>query len=370
MFNQLIKPTSSDGRELFVQALKTDHLPIIIYGTGTIGTHIFKYLQTQNIEISGFCVDTQYLSSNTSFHSIPIYASSQVDSYFERYNIIIGFDINHSTFLSLKEILFKRCNHFYFLPHIDFMPPIEYTFFQENLQRFQQTYFLLNDDLSKQTMVAYINSKLHSLLGCELLDLWQGHQYFTDFIHLPTDEPLVFVDCGAFTGDTLVDFIQFANTNIVKYYAFEPDPVNRLKLAETIEHEQSTYVEIVPKGTWSKKTTLSFNISGNSASCINENGNTTIEVTSIDDVINDEFVSFIKMDVEGSEFESLKGARNTILQHMPILAICVYHKPEDLITIPQYIASFETAEKKYTFYLRHHSALLNETVLYAIPIAK
>lgn len=90
----------------------------------------------------------------------------------------------------------------------------------------------------------------------------------------------------------------------------------------------------------------------------------------MDEVIKDNFVSFIKMDIEGSELETLKGAENTILKNMPILAICVYHKPEDLITIPQYISSLQTSTQKYSFYLRHHSYMLTETVLYAIPAHK
>lgn len=71
----------------------------------------------------------------------------------------------------------------------------------------------------------------------------------------------------------------------------------------------------------------------------------------------------IKMDIEGSELKALKGAALTIKEHHPILAVCVYHKKEDLVTIPQYIKSLCP---KYRLYLRNYSRYSQELVLYAV----
>ena len=95
---------------------------------------------------------------------------------------------------------------------------------------------------------------------------------------------------------------------------------------------------------------------------------TKISVTSIDTVCKNENVSYIKMDIEGSELEALKGAKATIERCKPKLAICVYHKKEDLITIPQYIRSGTSVGKDYKFYLRYHGVTPCELVLYAIPV--
>jgi hypothetical protein len=70
------------------------------------------------------------------------------------------------------------------------------------------------------------------------------------------------------------------------------------------------------------------------------------------------------MDVEGAEKEALLGARKTIQNEKPALAVCVYHKFDDLYVIPDLIQSFGV---KYKYYLRHYTLGLAETVLYAVP---
>lgn len=83
----------------------------------------------------------------------------------------------------------------------------------------------------------------------------------------------------------------------------------------------------------------------------------------MDDVV-DEKVTFIKMDIEGAEYEALLGAKETIQKNKPKLAISIYHKPEDIISIPKLIKSMVP---NYRLYIRHYSNADNETVLYAIP---
>lgn len=79
-------------------------------------------------------------------------------------------------------------------------------------------------------------------------------------------------------------------------------------------------------------------------------------------------ISLIKMDIEGSELKALEGAKNSIKNYMPALAICVYHRTEDLITIPQFIKTFETNQRIYKLFLRKYHIMSNyELVLYAIP---
>ena len=93
-------------------------------------------------------------------------------------------------------------------------------------------------------------------------------------------------------------------------------------------------------------------------------GGIVIPVVAIDDTmdLNDK-VTMIKMDIEGSELEALKGAKKTIQRDKPKLAICIYHKPEDVIEILEYILSLHD---DYKLYIRHYQMSPCETIVYAL----
>ena len=144
-------------------------------------------------------------------------------------------------------------------------------------------------------------------------------------------------------------------------YIWEPDGICRNLCNATLDEIETGY-KVIPKGLWDKPETLKFDMQGNSCSSVSDEGTVTIEVDSIDNII-EEPVTFIKMDIESSEYQALLGAKNMITQHRPKLAIAVYHKPEDLWELPYLIYQLKST---YTFYLRHYSLDSNEIVLYAI----
>ena len=82
---------------------------------------------------------------------------------------------------------------------------------------------------------------------------------------------------------------------------------------------------------------------------------------SIDNVLDGNRASVIKMDIEGAEYKALIGAEKTIRRFHPKLMISIYHKPEDIYEIPNLILSFCS---DYKFYIRHYTSYLWETVLY------
>ena len=96
---------------------------------------------------------------------------------------------------------------------------------------------------------------------------------------------------------------------------------------------------------------------------IDENGLDEICTESIDNILQNEKATFIKMDVEGAELESLKGAEKTIKKYKPKLAIAIYHKEDDILSIPQFILE---CRDDYKFYIRHYTSCNFETVLYAL----
>lgn len=69
----------------------------------------------------------------------------------------------------------------------------------------------------------------------------------------------------------------------------------------------------------------------------------SIPTITIDDYVANNGLSkvdFIKMDIEGAELDALQGARRTIQEKKPKLAVCLYHLPEDPVAIPRLINEF------------------------------
>jgi hypothetical protein len=122
-------------------------------------------------------------------------------------------------------------------------------------------------------------------------------------------------------------------------------------------------IEIIEKGCFSQRDVLYFKDDKGESSYISNEGNVKIEVDAIDNYYTCG-ISYIIMDIEGSELDALKGAKNTIISNKPKLAICCYHRSSDLYTIPQYIKSLNNS---YKLYFRHHTSFSYDFVLYAIP---
>lgn len=187
-----------------------------------------------------------------------------------------------------------------------------------------------------------------------------GKQYFDYFKSESKDE--IFVDAGCYDGSTSIEFTKWCK-GWKKIYAFEANPssANRCK-CRFDEMGIMNKVNLIKKGTWSNKGFLAFNGDDyNAGAMITDCGNIMVETVPIDDVIKGG-VTFIKMDIEGAEYQSLLGALKTIKKYRPKLAICLYHKPEDIIEIPHIILSINP---DYKLAIRHYTTCNWETVLYA-----
>lgn len=188
------------------------------------------------------------------------------------------------------------------------------------------------------------------------------NQYFETPIITPQSNE-VFIDAGCFNCDTSLLFRKWCGGKYEKIYAFEPDPANYRNCQSVIDKERIHNIELLNAGVWSQDDRLQFNSEESSASSFDPVGAISIDVRSIDSVLQGARATFIKLDVEGAELEALKGARETIVKYRPRLAVCVYHKPEDLLELQLYLQSLVP---DYKFYIRHYSNFTIETVLYAV----
>lgn len=237
-------------------------------------------------------------------------------------------------------------------------------YLRDNYHAFNTVYKILADDNSKKVMQNYLNAAVAGEFHDLFMECYEKIPYFGDLLRGKKIDR--FFDCGAFDGDTIHDFVKYIDS-YEKIYAFEPDKDNISKMRRRIQKENLHDVNVIEKGVWSETTALRLMSEGAPNSYISDEGNVTVEVICLDNIY-DEVTnhSLIKMDIEGSEMKALEGAERIIAKKLPYLAICVYHKKEDLITIPQYIESIAGAGT-YRFYLRFQGLGLSELVLVGIP---
>ncbi len=191
-------------------------------------------------------------------------------------------------------------------------------------------------------------------------------QYFLDSLYRINDHE-VFVDCGAYIGDTAEELIR-RNPAFSRLIAIEADPGNFDRLTKwiaTLDASVASRISALNVAVGAKRGQCRFQASGNDGARLATDGNVVVECIPIDDLAAEAGPTFIKMDIEGAELEALEGARRSIQTHRPILSICVYHKQNDLWSIPLFI---HTLVEDYRLFLRPHEVDGKELVCYAVPV--
>jgi len=231
--------------------------------------------------------------------------------------------------------------------------------FQEFIENSKNAIVIISSPLYGREMKQQLIDKGFS----EDFIIFLGTQYF-DLEYFKPQKNEFFIDAGGFDGSSTKCFFKWLRDYEIdgKSIVFEPNPVLYDECKEKLKDYNN--VKIVNKGLWHKNETLKFH-KASFSSHIDSYGEEIIEATSLDEHLKDETepVTFIKMDIEGAELNALKGAEQIIKKYKPKLAICIYHKPEDVWEIPNLLLEFVP---DYKFYIRHYSFSFSETVLYAL----
>jgi len=230
----------------------------------------------------------------------------------------------------------------------------------ENFNKYQSLGSNLADEASRDVLAAVIAYRMdgdpEALSAVVEWDLYGPNQ----LIEYSNDE--VYVDGGAFDGDSIRMFIERVGGHYSRVLGFEPDPVTFKRLKSNFLNEQR--VEPINAGLHKENGTLRFDDAGTRGSILVDSGGIEVPVVDLDGILNGERVSFIKMNIEGAEIDALQGAAESIKQWSPKLAISAYHLPNHLWLIPETIAKIRP---DYKLYFRQHDGGIIETVMFALP---
>lgn len=340
------------------------HAKVYIFGAGEYAVCVKQFLEKYHITIEAFCVDDKFYVKNcliTGTKVVPLsFLEQETDS--SSYNVFYAV-ASPQRIREFRKIKWLEEVYMVFDPFE--LWKYDDKFIQENKKAYSDTLPLWADDKSRKTMIDFLQAKKTGDATNDM-DNCCANTYFNQLTEDAFYRAGAYIDCGAFDGDSVQKYLNSCDKHEL-VYAFEPDENNYKKLVKRFKEDSS--VKCLPYGVWDEDQILHFNNTGDQSACINDEGEgkSSVKCVSIDNIVMDTNVSFIKMDVEGAELRALSGAKHIITRDMPVLAISAYHKIDDLITLPQYIRSLAANGHSYQLYLRHHGCVATELVLYAIP---
>ncbi|MFZ6872709.1 FkbM family methyltransferase [Undibacterium sp. Di27W] len=351
-------------QRILLAQLKTSSKPIIIYGAGVYAYVLKRFLELNGIKIQAAMVDAEYLAQQA-FTDLPVVSTEDYTAQLGDCHVIIGIT-NYPPMLEKLRRLGASDVHVIDIPDYLNMPHafMERQFLIQNSSNFDQAYGLFEDELSRQTYVAAINTKLSENLAhiapCVRLD----NLYFPSSEFSPGDHES-FLDVGGFTGDTIKEFQQIKHGAYDKIISLEPGDKNFQELQQTVADLNIPRVMAIKVGAWHEKTVLRFTTKAmHIDNEISETGTSEIQVDTIDAILQQSgsAVSLIKLDINGAEYNALSGARLSINKYRPNIVVRL-HKKEDFYRLPILLKEIAPDMK---LYLRQRNYMSMMLIMYGI----
>lgn len=349
----MVKDFKNDTWEMFYESLKCKKL--YIWGAGQKGKEIVENFASK-WTIEGF------IDSNNLLEECLGYTVFHPKSFHEepgRCCIMISTNRPGSIACQISQMGITDYYSYYYLNMKEKRYLLQEDIDQEKIEIVKS---LLSDEKSRLLLDQIVEKRKRGFL--DYTDIKEdGDEYFDhDFFSYHEDE--VLVDGGGYDGDTIEEFASFTKNRYKQIYSFEPDQCTGERLESKL-YRYGNKVKFYPYGLYSEGTSLPFCNDNqiHSSHIVNDDtASSTIQCVKLDDIIGNNAVTFIKMDIEGAEIPALYGARNTIFGNKPKLAICIYHKPDDLWEIPLLIHSWIS---EYKLYIRHYGVGYRGTILFA-----
>lgn len=222
---------------------------------------------------------------------------------------------------------------------------------------------IFEDDLSREVFNLLIKYRMkletEYVHNAFVLSQEQGEQDFDNVIVSKLDSINTFFDVGGCDGYTTSKFIEFC-PNYKRIYFFEPDSeLMRISKEKLKKHKN---IEFIEAGVGNENADGFFSPITVGAGVIKENGEIPVKLVKLDDFINDGNC-YVKMDIEGSEFQAILGMEKSIRTYKPVLGISVYHVPGDIHRLINLVMSYNN---KYKVYLRHYTNSYADTIAYFV----
>lgn len=324
----------------------------MLYGVGNGAEKLFACADTYGVDIKAiFSSDDR--QSNQVFHGIKVRRLSEVLEEFPDPIILLAFGTEIGELIDRITELSKRFELYAPDLPVSDGPLVTDGFIRENADRTDRARGLLADEQSRTVfdrVLEYKSSgRIEPLLSCET-----GPEEKQGLIRLGEKEH--FLDLGAYTGDTIDEFLDLTGGKYSEITALEANAKNYAGLVANKGNLER--VRLLNLAAWDKRESVSFaGKNGRNFGILTDvpgkkKSPKSVQCISIDELGIDP--SFVKMDIEGAERQAMEGMRETLNRCRPALQISVYHRTDDFFEIPLLL---EELCPGYRMYLRHHRAL-------------
>lgn len=347
-----------------------ESLHICLFGRGLLGEIFYHILEDMGIKTKCFCDNDPNKWGMSQFENVICLSPEQLKEKYKQENMLVIASLGavNEVYEQLKkmgvsniikhpfDLLYEWTNNWMNVSK------------KEILDGVGSLFDILADEQSKK--IAYYKVSSLFKITEELNELSYG-DVCTDEEYIPADimklkKNEMLVDCGSFTGDTLEYIMEDCGyRSFEKYTCFELSECNFKALKNRVESfDEEIKERIVLNNVGVSETNQTIKYTGEvSGTHISDDVGITGNVVSLDTAMKDELVTYLKMDIEGSEMSALRGAKELLKRNKPKCAICVYHKATDLWQIPLLLKEIVP---EYRLYFRHHTETQNDTVCYAV----
>ena len=350
--------------------------PLAIYGGGDLGRMASSWCKLVGIHL-GLVIDAQpeSLKEDPFWHGVRVCASNAISKY-DRENYTIALCVAKNPIAPIEADLLSA-GWRDIVPFYDIAEayrvhnPLSNGWFAGILsdadrEGIKSVLEVWQDDISRAHHLQFIAWRcLREEWSFDDASVTSADRFFIAPLKQALDHSERFLDLGAHRGESLLNFITKTAGRFDRITAIEPDPFSHNALLQGLSGlPRALYqkVEVLQIGVSEVSGRQRFAAGHGYASQISPLGSHEIDAFAIDDL--ELSPTLIKFHLEGHEWPALRGARETLLCHRPILAVTIYHNRDGLFLTAEWMMK---TLPRYKFWMRTHSWCGTGAVIYAVP---
>lgn len=335
-----------EGRTVWERLAET-RKPIVLYGMGLGAEKMLRIMKTYQIAVSDIFASDEFVRGQ-SFCGWQVKKLAEVQERYGDFIIVVAFAFWQEELLERVEALSKQYE--LYAPHVPVVgtEAVDEGYLNRYETAIQAAYHLMADEQSRRVYAAVWNYKMSGKISY-IREVTTPKEEAYALIR-PCRED-VYLDLGAYDGDTVREMTKQAGGPLRRVFALEPDPKNFRKLSAFAETYAGN-LHLLNAGVYDRDTSILFaNKAGRHSAVSRDGEGIAVPMRSIDSVVGEEAVTIIKMDVEGEEGKALAGGKTVLARDCPRLIVSAYHRNEDTFALALQIHAMNPA---YRLYLRQH----------------